>query len=257
MKIKLLPKQTKALDYLQDEKTSQVLFGGSVGSSKSFLGCTWIVLNCFKYPSTRWVVGRSKLKTLRQTTLQTLFEVMEIMEINSSHWNYNQQDNEITFSNGSKIILKDLFFYPSDPNFDSLGSLEITGAFVDECNQIVFKAWQVLKSRIRYKLNAYDIDGTPTKTLKVAEVNDKGIPIAWYRKDGSITRGLLEKMLGTCNPSKNWVYNYFYKPQKEGELPEDRVFIQSLTRDNPYLPDSYIDSLRSLDKNSRERLLFL
>jgi len=192
-------------------------------SAKSFLGCTWIIHNCFKYPETKWVIGRSKLKNLRQTTLQTLFEVLKIMEISSEHWNFNQQDNEIRFTNGSVILLKDLFLYPSDPNFDSLGSLEITGAFVDECNQITYKAWQILRSRIRYKLTEYD---------------------------------LIPKMLGTCNPSKNWVYANFYKADREGTISQDRCFIQALTRDNPHLHESYIQSLMNLDKNSRERLLF-
>jgi len=223
MKITLLPKQTQALDVLDDEKTTECIFGGSAGSAKSFLGCVWVVRNCFQYPETRWVIGRSKLKNLRQTTLQTLFEVLKMMEISSDNWNFNQQDNEIRFINGSVILLKDLFLYPSDPNFDSLGSLEITGAFVDECNQITYKAWQILRSRIRYKLKEYN---------------------------------LIPKMLGTCNPSKNWVYSNFYKADREGEIREDRCFIQALTRDNPHLHESYIQSLMSLDKNSRERLLF-
>lgn len=256
MKIKLLPKQTQALDLLQDDKTNCVLFGGAVGSSKSFLGCTWIVSNCFKYPATKWLIGRSKLKNLRQTTLQTLFEVLSIMEIPSDYWKFNQQDNEIRFQNGSIIILKDLFLYPSDPNFDSLGSLEITGAFIDECNQVVNKAWQIVRSRIRYKLRSYDMDGTPTSELEPFEYNDEGLPISWKRLDGSITSGLKVKILGTCNPSKNWVYSEFYKPWKEGEEKKGNAFIQSLTKDNPYLSQEYIDSLMSLDMNSRERLLF-
>lgn len=256
MRIKLLPKQTKALDLLQDDSTNCVLFGGSVGSSKSFLGCTWIITNCFKFPNTKWLVGRSKLKNLRQTTLQTLFEVLSIMEIPSTYWNFNQQDNEIRFGNGSVIVLKDLFLYPSDPNFDSLGSLEITGAFVDECNQIVSKAWQIVRSRIRYKLRSYDMDGTPTSDLEPCEFNEEGLPIAWLRSDGSITNGLKVKMLGTCNPSKNWVYADFYKPWRDGCEKEGYSFIQSLTKDNPYLSKEYIDSLMTLDKNSRERLLF-
>jgi hypothetical protein len=255
-KIKLLPKQTRALDLLQDDSTNCVLFGGSVGSAKSFLGCTWIITNCFKYPKTRWLIGRSKLKNLRQTTLQTLFEVLSIMEIPSKYWNFNQQDNEIRFNNGSVIVLKDLFLYPSDPNFDSLGSLEITGAFIDECNQIVSKAWQIVRSRIRYRLRDYDMDGTPTSDLTPCKYNNEGLPIAWLRGDGSITSGLKIKMLGTCNPSKNWVYVDFYKPWKDGEEKNGNKFIQSLTKDNPYLSKEYIDSLMQLDKNSKERLLF-
>jgi len=167
-------------------------------------------------------MGRSKLKTLKETTLNTFFQLSNQLGT-SSQFNYNQQSGIIKFINGSEIILKDLFAYPSDPDFDSLGSLEITGAFIDECNQVVYKAWQVVKSRIRYKLNDY---------------------------------GLIPKLLGTCNPSKNWVYKEFYQPNKLRSIKEYRKFIQALPTDNPHLPESYLQSLLQLDKNSRERLYF-
>ena len=46
----------------------------------------------------------------------------------------------------------DLTPLPSDPDFNSLGSLEITGAFVDEVSEVSEKAIEVLASRIRYKI---------------------------------------------------------------------------------------------------------
>ncbi len=167
-------------------------------------------------------MGRSKLKTLKETTLNTFFELSSQLGI-TDQWDYNQQAGIIKWTNGSEIILKDLFLYPSDPEFDSLGSLEITGAFIDECNQLVYKAWQVVKSRIRYKLKEYD---------------------------------LIPKMLGTCNPAKNWVYRNFYLADKPKSIPDNRRFIQALPTDNPHLPKSYLESLLELDKNSKERLYF-
>jgi hypothetical protein len=119
--------------------------------------------------------------------------------------------------------LKELKLYPKDPNFDALGSLEITGAFVDETAQIVLKAWTVLKSRIRYKLDEYN---------------------------------LIPKMLGTCNPSKNWNYKFFYKAKKTGDIAPYRKFIQSLPSDNPHLPESYIETLHQMDEVNKQRLLF-
>ena len=52
------------------------------------------------------------------------------------HFTYNGQSNVITFNNGSEIILKDLAFQPSDPNYDSLGSMEVSAIFIDESTQI-------------------------------------------------------------------------------------------------------------------------
>ena len=120
-------------------------------------------------------------------------------------------------------MLKDLFLYPADPNFDSLGSLEITGAFIDECNQIVHKAWQIVLSRCRYKLTEFD---------------------------------LIPKLLGSCNPAKNWTYKEFYKKDRDNSLPVFRKFIQALPTDNPHLHPSYLESLLSLDKNSKQRLYY-
>lgn len=167
-------------------------------------------------------MGRSKLKSLKETTLNTFFELASQLDLGGQYV-FNASSNIITWNNGSEIILKDLFLYPSDPNFDNLGSLEITGAFVDECNQISYKAWQIVKSRIRYKLHEYN---------------------------------LIPKLLGTCNPAKNWTYKEFYKPNRDNNLETYRKFVKALPKDNPHLHPSYLQSLLRLDKNSKERLYF-
>lgn len=218
----LTKKQTKALDYLEDDSTNELLFGGGAGGAKSFLGCLWIILSCLKYEGTRWVIGRSKLKALKETTLNTFFEVSKMLGMSAGeHYTYNAQSGTIKVGE-SEVILKDLFHYPSDPNYDSLGSLEITGAFIDECNQLNVKAKEILKSRIRYKLEEFN---------------------------------LVPKILMTCNPAKNWVYTDFYKPNRDNELADNKKFIQALATDNPNISPHYIANLKTLDINSQERLL--
>jgi hypothetical protein len=220
----LSEKQSTALLLLQDQKTTEVIFGGGAGGGKSILGCYWILKSSLKYPGTRYVIGRSSLKTLKETTLNSFFFVCNIQGIKPGvHFKYNEVRSIISFNNGSEILLKDLGYYPSDPNFDELGSLEITGAFVDECNQIIEKAWLVLKSRIRYRLDEY---------------------------------GLVPKVLGTCNPAKNWVYMQFYGPATRKELAPHRAFIQSLIDDNPEISKHYRENLLTLDRASKERLLY-
>lgn len=253
--MKLLPKQENAVYYLNDDVTNELLYGGAAGGGKSAFGCIWLIANCQKYPGTRWLMGRSKLKTLKETTLNTFFDVSAKLGV-TGQFSYNQQSGVITFYNGSEIILRDLFLYPSDPNFDSLGSLEITGAFIDECNQIVYKAWQVTKSRIRYKLKDFHTDGTPTKELKVATLNSVGEPDSWFLPDGTLTEGLIPRLFGSCNPAKNWVYSQFYHSKKKDKLPTNRKFIQALPTDNPHLPKSYLQSLLELDPNSKQRLYY-
>jgi len=225
LRIQLNPtiKQDKAWEYLHDNVTTELLFGGGAGGGKSKLGCYWLTVSALQYPESRWLLGRSVLNTLKKSTLLTLFEVFKEFGLRRGNFTYNQQDNTVTIFNGSVIFLYDLAYYPSDPNYDRVGSTEFTGGFVDEANQITQKAKDVIKSRLRFKLTEF---------------------------------GLIPKLLLTCNPAKNYVYQEFYRPYKEGTLPPEKAFVQSLVTDNPYISPSYIDSLRKMkDKTLRERLL--
>ncbi|MDD4820349.1 MAG: phage terminase large subunit [Flavobacteriales bacterium] len=221
--MELTEKQTEALDFLEDDATLEVLYGGGAGGGKSVLGCYWLLKNALKYPQSRYLMGRATASTLRQTTLNTFWYVCRMQGVPSDWIVYNESKGVLNIvPTSSEIILKHLQYRPADPNFDELGSLEITGAFIDECNQISAKAWNVVRSRIRYRL-----------------------------KDFS----LIPKMLGTCNPSKGFVYSRFYKPWKEGSLDSEKRFVPSLLKDNPYISEHYEKSLKGLDERSRERLL--
>lgn len=222
--IKPTTKQKKALKLLLDDHTTEVLFGGGAGSGKSFLGCLWITSICLKYTGIRCLIGRAQLKTLKETTLKTLFEVFPILGLqNEVHYTYNASNNTIKFINGSEILLKDLEQYPSDPNFDSLGSLEITAAFIDEANQLTEKAKMIVMSRIRYKLDEYK---------------------------------LIPKILMTCNPAKGWVYEEYYLKNRNNGLEEYKAFIQALVTDNKHISKHYISNLQKLDEISKKRLLY-
>jgi len=98
----------------------------------------------------------------------------------------------------------------------------LTAVYVDEAVQISFETFSILKSRIRFKLNEYE---------------------------------LIPKILLTSNPGQNWLMKRFFLPHEEGTLEENKIFIPSLPYDNPYLPESYIQMLRELPTQQRERLL--
>tara|TARA_R110000803_G_scaffold69058_3_gene131246 strand:+ start:4959 stop:6371 length:1413 start_codon:yes stop_codon:yes gene_type:complete len=259
--MELTRKQTKALDILEDDTTTELLFGGGAGGGKSAFGCYWQLKRRIQYPGTRGLIGRAKLKILKDTTLKTFHEVarMQKVIINEDYKVTSSHDKEnpncIVFENGSLIYLRDLFAYPSDPEFDDLGSLEVTDIFVDECNQITEKAKGIVKSRIRYRLSDWDRHGERTDTMEVLETNEAGIPIKWLNSKGEETEGLTTKFLGTCNPAKNWTYRQFYKPFMDGTIEPYRKFLQSLLDDNPFISKHYRANLLTLDRNSKERLL--
>jgi PBSX family phage terminase large subunit len=225
MEISINPtkRQSQAWKYLTDNKTNVVLFGGSAGGGKSWLGCLWITTLCLQNPGIRCLIGRAVLTQLKLTTLNTLFDLLGSLGLKSGeHFNYNGQSNVLTFYNKSEIIFKDLAYNPSDPNYDSLGSLEITAAFIDESAQITSLAYNIVKSRIRYKLIEYNF---------------------------------IPKILMTCNPANNWIKKDFYLPYIQDQLESNKIFIPSLPMDNPHLPASYIESLKELPPQQRKRLL--
>jgi hypothetical protein len=218
-------RQKEALHFLSPESdVRQVLYGGAASGGKTRLGCEWQILRRLTYPGTRSVIGRSQLKTLKETTLHTFFECTDRFGLKAgTHYTYNENKGLITFDNKSEIILKDLFHYPSDPNFDGLGSLEITDYFVDEVAEVSKKAVDILHSRVRYKLSEY---------------------------------GLTPKGLLTCNPSKSWVYDEFYLAHKENRLVDWRAYVRSLPTDNPFTEPEYLKSLLALPEYDKQRLYY-
>jgi len=145
---------------------------------------------------------------------------------NISHlWKLNGQYHYLEHRNGSRIDLLDVKFNPSDPLFERFGSTEYTVGWLEEAGEIEFLAFDVLKSRVNRHLNKdYGIDA---------------------------------KTLITCNPKKNWLYQTVYKPWKEGTLPPEYAFIQSLYNDNPHTADSYGEDLAGIkDKANKQRLMY-
>lgn len=224
-KIRLVPtiKQHQAFQYLQDDTTKYLLFGGGAGGGKSWLGCEWLITNCYLYPDTKWFIARKELKRLMTTSFETFKKVCKHHGIPEDDWKLNGQYNYIQFRNGSRIDLLDIDEIPSDPDFERLGSLEYTGGWIEEAGEVAFKAFDVLKSRIgRHKNKDY---------------------------------GIKSKLLLTCNPNDGWLYRIFYKPNKEKKLPDNYRFLQSLYSDNPHTADEYGENLDEIvDVRTRKRL---
>lgn len=221
--IRLSKTQSKCWEYLTDQKTTEIVFGGGVAGGKTFLLALWVCSMSVKYTGTRWLVARTVLQQMKLTTMKTIFEVLQMMGLKSgTHYTFNGQNNVITFYNGSEIIFKDIQFNPSDSQFDSLGSLEVSGVAIDEAAQATRVAYSVLKSRIRFKLVEY---------------------------------GLKPKIFMTCNPGTNFVKTDFYDLYMKDTLPPTKQFIQSLITDNPHISQDYLDNLRTLPIIQQRRLL--
>ncbi len=232
--IELFWKQIEIRDILtiQENPILELLIGWGAWWSKTYTWSLFVLTMCLNYPWVRYWIGRSKMKTLKATTLKTLTKIMDdIGLVNGKDYkitwsNDTQTPNTIKFSNGSEILMLDLKYYPSlDPDFDDLWSLELTWGFIDEAVQITEKAYQVFSSRI------------------------------WRRKNEEYW--LKPMLLLSCNPWKNRVYNVFYKPQKAWTIEPHKKFIQILAKDNPFCPKWYIEKLSLMpDWPMKQRLYY-
>lgn len=225
MEINLKPtnKQHEAYQALRDDTSKFVVFGGGAGGGKTWLICEWLMIMAISYPKTRWFIGRNELTRLMQSTYITFTKVAS--HHNYKGWKLNGKYNYIELDNGSRIDLLDVKKNPSDPLFERFGSTEYTGGALEEAGEIDYGAFDVLKARVGRHMNKeYDIK---------------------------------PKILITCNPKKNWLYNTVYKPSREGTLGTEYAFIQALYNDNPHTAESYEEQLSSIsDKTMKERLMF-
>jgi hypothetical protein len=223
--ITLTEKQTEAWDYIFDDTTTELGYGGGARGGKSYLGCLTIIAFGFKYPETRWLIGRRELKNLKRTTLMTFFKVMkDLGRKKDIDFVYNQVDSIIKFQNGTEILLFDLKNQPSDPLFTSLGSLELTGGFIDESNEVPEMAIETVKTRIGNCKNT--------------------------------EYGIKPFLLETFNPNKGHVYTQYWKPFKNNTLPKHRKFVRALITDNPYVEKDYIRQLENSNEVTKQRLLY-
>jgi hypothetical protein len=222
-------KQELAWDKWLDNTTRFIVFGGGAGGGKSWVGCEMILTSCYFYPGSSWFIARNELKRLMNTTYKTWIKVCKHHGIPATDWKLDGQYNVIKFTNGSEVHLLDVSYKPTDPMYERFGSYEFTGGFGDEINEWEFDAYDVLKSRVgrnnKFKTKDSEIEVPP-------------------------------KFFGACNPAKNWVYQEFYKLWRDGELPSDKAFIQSLYSDNPHTAESYGEQLASIkNKVNRQRLM--
>ena len=215
-------KQRLAYNYLRDDVTKFICYGGAGGGGKSWLGCEWLMQCCHFLPGTRWFAGRNNLKDSRASISVTFVKVAQW----HGYGAYRLTNDGVEFENGSEIIFLDLTYYPvKDPMYERFGSLEFTGGWIEEAGQVNGLAFSVLQTRIgRHMNDKYGIQG---------------------------------KILITCNPKKNWLYDLFYKPWKENTLKDGYAFVQALVQDNPFATEDYINTLRNTnDKVTKERLYF-
>lgn len=228
-KFELSEKQTEAWQALEDDYTNEVFIGGGAGIGKTSLLCVWQIYRRMTYPRTRGFIGRNSLGDIKESTLITFFrEARKLGYVSGVDFKYREQGGTITFKNESVIVLKELFAYPSDPDFQSFGSTEYTDGAIDEAPEIQEKAFNIINSRIRFALNE---------------------------------NNLIPKILLTGNPGDHWIRQKYVVDKNFNEvvLKNYQKVILGTLEDNPdkAFKDIYRQQLgRLTNEYDRRRLLY-
>lgn len=187
-----------------DDSVSDIVYGGSKGSGKSYLGCSLIFGDALIYPGTHYFIARKELNDLRKYTIPSIYEVFKHWGITDKYYTYNGQDSFFTLYNGSRVYLVDAKSLPSDPQFQRFGSMQMTRGWIEEAGEFEEAAKNGLAVSIgRWKNEEYKLPG---------------------------------KLLQTCNPSKNYLYYEYYQKHKNGKIEPWKRFVQALPQDNKKLP---------------------
>jgi hypothetical protein len=210
----------------QKTEVKEVLFGGAKNGGKSFLGATWICSSALLYPETFYFIARKELHQIKSFTIPTIMEWFKLSGLKMQDYcTYNGFDNRFNFNNGSKIYLISCTSLPSDPLYERFGSMQFTQGWIEEGGEIPDAAYENLK-------------------LSIGRWNNDRYSLPY-------------KLLITCNPKKNWMYREFFRPHKEGSLPKEKAFIQSLVTDNDFRQSGSVEVLDAIkDTKARARLRF-
>lgn len=201
----------------------------------------WICLQCRDYPGIKIALGRKELTRLKQSTLISLFrEAHPLLKIPESSFTYQDQKSLVTYINGSTIQLIDLARQPSDPDFDSFGSLLFTHVVIEEAGEITLKAKNAISSRTNRWLNdKYKITG---KTLLTGNPSQNFTRDEYYEPYKALGGGV----------SQLWPYGSVYVGGDKQTA--YRAFIRALPTDNPFISLNYLEHLKTMPMQERKRL---
>lgn len=212
-----------------DHPSGMFITNGFLPTHNSYLGSCWLISTCLRWPDMRMVVARATLKSLRESTWNTICSVAKSWGLEEGvHYKVNSLYGEMTFWNDSKIIMKELSESLIDPDFNRLGSSEFSGCFIDEASQISQKAVDVIGSRLRWNVE-----------------NTTVVP----------------KLLMSTNPCLGWVRERFVQDEdgNPAVLRPGDLYIPFSVYDNPdeKFRRAYLVALDNIqDKATRERLKY-
>jgi len=201
-----------------EEGFVEVLLSGSIGSAKSTLAAHMAITHCLLYPGARVALCRRALPDIKRTIyLKCLEHISNELAEGDDYW-INSTNASITFKNGSEVISISW----ADKRYMRSRSIDLSAAVFEE----------IIEN------DGDDVQGYEEVKMRIGRLPK-----------------VKEKWIISCTnpgpPSSYW-YKYFIENEKHSR----RVFY-SITTDNPFLPEVYINQLKeNLDPKEAERMLY-
>lgn len=194
-----------------------LLYAGSVNTGKSYISCHLLAQLGIEYPNSRFAIIRKSNTVSKRTIYRTLKKVLDeyVADIKGLSYKENRFDLVFTLNNGTtyEFIEADI---SKDPDLNKVKGLEVSGALLDEANEVSEKVFNILITRI----NRWNINGCP------------------------------DFILLTCNPSVGWVKEKFKDKADEGKLEKPFYYIQNEFEE---IPEDTRELLKNLPENEYRR----
>ena len=220
-------------------------------NSKTFTMAIMVLICVRQFPGCRLFVGRKTLKSLRQSFIQTLVgKVHPMFGLVEEDFNYSAQLGEIKYSNGSVVIFGELMKNPSDPDFARFGSLEIDMAFIEEAGEVSLEAKNAIRSRVGRGVMAQKW-GIPGKLVLSGNPSQNFLRTEYYDPYMELGGGEYRSWTIGHTTAKEFRGNL----SKTHKIEMKRCFLRMSVYQNPFIPQSYIDTLKTLPRRERKRLL--
>lgn len=219
----VIPYQKKLINcirknYSYSQGTHEVLLSGSVGSAKSMVAAHLGVTHCLMFPRARLLLGRRSLPDVKATIYNKIKEHIETDLVEGRDYESTDTIGRIIFSNGSEIICKSW----ADKKYKRFRSLDLSAAIFEE----------IIENE-GDDINAY-------KEIKMRVGRLPHVPENWIISNTN-----------PGSPSSYW-YKYFIEKQTK-----TRHVFYSLTEQNPFLPEKYIEQLKQdMDPKEAKRMLY-
>lgn len=188
--LNLKPSQLKFIDIYTSLEFLVILVAGSVNTGKSYVVALTKVGVCNDFPNSRIGVFRKNLTTARKTIIPTYREVLNGFGI--KYRELGGSEPKFLLDNGSTVEFFEMD-KSKDPDWYKLKGLQLTGAHVDEVDEILEDGINVLITRVG----------------------------RWSGSDAPAIVAM------TCNPNNTWVRTRFYDPFRNGTLKEPFAMVLS------------------------------